>query len=194
MENSWTIEQTKRLFTLAKQSINSGKGLATVFSTMASETNRSCNSVRNYYYSQLKMFELVPQIANDLGISVVKGGRGEFELFTQDEINDLIKRVLIGKANGKSVRKVILELADFNPKKALRLQNKYRSMIAHHKQQVMSVMRLLANENAPYYNPYLKRVTVGEPTSSFEKLTDYVSALTEEEAGEFLSVLKKLFA
>lgn len=194
MDNNWTIEQTKQLFALAKQATDENRGLVWAFSQMAQTCGRSSNSVRNYYYSQLKMFELVPQIAKDLGITPTKGGRGEFELFSDDEINELLKTILVGKADGTSVRSVIASMCGGDAKKALRLQNKYRSMTAHHRDRVTAVMRELAAEGKQYYNPYLKRVETGEPTGNYEKLSDYISALSEEEAGEFLSLMKKLFA
>ena len=130
MENNWTIEQTKTLFALANEAKSRGRGLVWAFSSMSEKTGRSVNSVRNYYYSQLKMFELVPRLAADLGVSVPEAARERFELFDASEIDELLEKVLVGKAQGVSVRKVIAGLAGGDAKKALRLQNKYRSMIA----------------------------------------------------------------
>lgn len=72
MENNWTIEQTKELFALAKTAYSQGKGLKVAFTQMSEKSGKSINSVRNYYYSQLKMFELVPSLAQNIGIETVR--------------------------------------------------------------------------------------------------------------------------
>ncbi len=195
MENNWTIEQTKSLFSLAREAKEKDRGLVWAFSTMSEKTGRSINSVRNYYYSQLKMFELVPSLAADLGIELVDSARERFELFDQNEIDELLERVLAGKANGVSVRRVIADMSNGDAKKALRLQNKYRSMILHHREKVTEVMRRIGARGGNYYNPYIKETVVaGSETDNYKKLNDYISSLDEAEVGEFLSIMKKFFA
>lgn len=195
MENNWTIAQTKTLFSLAREAKEKGRGLSYAFAAMSEKTGRSLNSVRNYYYSQLKMFELVPSLATDLGIQLLDTPRERFELFGADEIDELLTKVLVGKANGVSVRKTIAAMAHNDPKKALRLQNKYRSLVLHHRDKVTDVMHRLAAEEKSYYNPYRKEVVLpGEDTDNYKKLNDYVSSLDESEVGEFLSIMKKFFA
>ena len=66
--NTWTIEQTKALFNRCAAARKAGKSLSAAFEETAKLTDRSVNSVRNYYYSQAKTFELVPDIAEKLGI------------------------------------------------------------------------------------------------------------------------------
>lgn len=191
MENNWTINQTKELFVLVNKAIESGKGLKSAFAQMAESSSRSVNSVRNYYYSQLKMFELVPSLASDLGITVVKCSREQFELFSQEEIDELIRKILIGKANGVSVRGTIASMSN-SPKQALRLQNKYRSMVAHHKSVVTAIMNDLAAKGIKHFNPYTKQVEDGTTKSGLSKLNEYISKLDESQMGDFLSLLGKL--
>lgn len=195
MGNNWTIEQTKNLFALAREAKERDCGLIWAFSQVSEKTGRSVNSVRNYYYSQLKMFELVPRLAADLGIELVDSSRERFELFDADEINELLEKVLLGKARGVSVRKVIAEMSGGDAKKALRLQNKYRSMVLHHRDKVTEVMRSIGASGRNYYNPYLKETVIaGSETDNYKKLNDYISSLDEAEVGEFLSIMKKFFA
>lgn len=195
MENNWTIEQTKTLFALAKEARENGRGLIWAFSKVSESTGRSVNSVRNYYYSQLKMFELVPSLAKDLGIELVDSSRERFELFEADEIDELLENVLLGKARGVSVRQVIADMSGGDGKKALRLQNKYRSMILHHREKVNEVMRRIGASGKDYYNPYLKEtVAAGSETDNYKKLNDYIASLDEAEVGEFLQIMKKFFA
>ena len=195
MENNWTIEQTKMLFSLAREAKEKERGLVWAFSAMSDKTGRSVNSVRNYYYSQLKMFELVPSLAKDLGIELVDSSRERFELFEADEIDELLENVLSGKARGVSVRQVIADMSGGDGKKALRLQNKYRSMILHHREKVNEVMRRIGASGKDYYNPYLKEtVAAGSETDNYKKLNDYIASLDEAEVGEFLQIMKKFFA
>ncbi len=195
MENNWTIEQTKKLFSLAREAKEKERGLVWAFSAMSEKTGRSVNSVRNYYYSQLKMFELVPNLAKDLGIELVDSSRERFELFEANEIDELLEKVLSGKARGVSVRKVIADMSNGDGKKALRLQNKYRSMILHHREKVNEVMRKIGASGKDYYNPYLKEtVSAGSETDNYKKLNDYIASLDEAEVGEFLQIMKKFFA
>ena len=194
MENNWTIEQTKTLFSLAREAKEKERGLVWAFSAMSDKTGRSVNSVRNYYYSQLKMFELVPSLAKDLGIELVDSSRERFELFEADEIDELLENVLSGKARGVSVRQVIADMSGGDGKKALRLQNKYRSMILHHREKVNEVMRRIGASGKDYYNPYLKEtVAAGSETDNYKKLNDYIASL-DAEVGEFLQIMKKFFA
>lgn len=195
MDNNWTITQTKTLFAQCRAAKEKGRGLSEAFAAVAAQTGRSINSVRNYYYSQLKMFELVPSLAGDLGIVLTAKDRERFTLFTEAEIDALLREVLVGKANGVSVRKTILRLSDGNGKTALRLQNKYRSLVLHHRDKVTQIMRTLSESGTPYYNPYLReRVLPGEENDNYKKLNEYISSLDETEVGEFLSLMRKFFA
>lgn len=190
MENNWTINQTKELFALVNEVSLCGKGLRTAFEEMASRCGRSVNSVRNYYYSQLKMFELVPTLAADLGVTVVKSTREQFELFKEEEIDELMRKILIGKGKGVSVRATIASITN-TPKEALRLQNKYRSMVAHHKGKVTAIMNELSKEGINYFNPYTKQVSDGK-NNGLNKLNEYIGKLDENEVGNFLNLLRKL--
>ena len=195
MDNNWTIDQTRTLFNLVREAREQNCGLVKAFTEVSEKTGRSVNSVRNYYYSQLKMFELVPSLASDLGITLVDSVRERFELFSGEEIDELIRRVLVGKGSGKSVRKLIAEMAGNDSKKALRLQNKYRSMIIHHRDKVTEIMRSISESGENYYNPYTKEiVAAGSETDNYGKLQKYVASLDESEIGEFLTIMKKLFA
>lgn len=178
---------------MVAEAAKSGKGLVWAFDRMAAQCGRSSNSVRNYYYSQLKMFQLLPALAKDLQINLPEVKRDNFELFTQQEIRGLVENILIGKAEGKSVRAVIASLSGGDSKKALRLQNKYRSMLTHHRAYVEDVMSSLKSRGIAYYDPYRKAVgSVGEAEDNIAKLTDYISKLDEQEAGSFLKLIKKL--
>ena len=194
MQSNWTIDQTKKLFSLVYEANEQQKGLMWAFSRAAVDTGRSVNSVRNYYYAQLKMFELVPKLADDLGIRIVNSNREQFELFNGSEIENLVKSILKAKAEGVSVRATITRLSKGDAKLALRLQNKYRAMIKHHRHKVGVMMQEMTKAGEVYFNPYSKKVVSEDNPDNHKKLADYVSGLDEREVENVLNVLQKLFA
>ncbi len=190
MDGKWSIEEAKRLFSLVEKASESGQSLATAFAVIAGESGRSVNSVRNYYYSQLRVFEMMPSVAKQLGIRVISARRASFTLFSKEEIDLLLERVLIGKANGRSVRSVIAELSGGDKKKALRLQNKYRSTVACHRDRVKLVTSRLAANKTPYYDPYLKKTIVGgAPDDNLARLAEYIGSLDSDRMVDVVKLL-----
>lgn len=189
--NNWTIDETKRLFNLCYSAAGRGSGLSEAFRQMAEETGHSVNSVRNYYYSQLKMFSLVPDVASDLGIKLVNSRREQFVTFDESEIKSLVRTVLTEKAKGNSVRKTIYDLSDGDAKLALRLQNKYRSTLVHHKSLVRDIMSELESSGTPYFDPYEKKLS-SDKSDNLSKLAEYVKTLDDGDVGRFLNLISKL--
>lgn len=190
MDNKWSIDETKRLFDLAARAADSGKGLSSAFGEMARASGKSVNSVRNYYYSQLRLFEMLPEFTDKLGIRTVAMRREKFNMFTGEEIDALIETVLVGKAQGKSVRAIIAETAKGDKKLALRLQNKYRSTVACHRDRVQAVEDRLAERGADYFDPYSKRVVRGgKPEDNVSRLAEYISRLSGAEVADAVKML-----
>ncbi|MDR0426062.1 MAG: hypothetical protein LBH24_02710 [Clostridiales bacterium] len=190
MGTNWSINETKQLFNLVYEASESGKGLNRAFIKMAQLCGKSVNSIRNYYYSQLKLFELMPSFAKELGIKVVGAKRESFAVFERAEIDELVRSVLIGKAKGRSVRAVIADLSKGDKKLALRLQNKYRSMVSHHRDRLDKLMTTLGEAGQPYYDPYLKRVMTGrEEDDNVKKLAEYIASLDNDQMAD---VVKRL--
>lgn len=185
--NSWSIEQTRELFALCADARKKGKSLSQAFAAVSKKTGRSVNSVRNYYYAQSKTFELVPDVAAKLGIATAKVKRAAFVPFEDGEVRELVERALIGKAHGRSVRATIAELAGGDAKKALRLQNKYRSVLRSHRDTVESIMSDLTARGVEFRDPYQKA-----GVDNFARLTEYIAALDEKKVGKFLAIMEKL--
>ncbi len=184
---NWTIEQTVELFDLCAKARKRGESLSGAFKHMAEKTSRSLNSVRNYYYGQAKTFDLVPEVAQKLGIKKADVERERFVPFTDAEVRKLVETVLIAKAHGKSVRRAIFEMADGDGKTALRYQNKYRSVLRSHRSLVEQIMADLASRGIAYRDPYGKT-----ESDNFARLTQYLAALDENRVGKFLSLIEKL--
>lgn len=186
--NNWTINETRALFDLCDRAKTDGTSLTAVFKIMAERTGRSVNSVRNYYYSQSKTFELAPEVAQKLGIKPSGVRRDAFVPFEQCEIEGLLRVVLAAKGSGKSVRSAISELAGGDPKLALRYQNKYRSLLRTHRGTVERVMAELDRKGIKRYDPYKRE----RGADNFARLAEYLSSLDEERVGKFISMIEKL--
>ena len=156
MEN-WTVEEMKRLFSLAEQTRREGKGLKAAFEVCARETGRRPNSIRNYYYAQSKALSLLPEYSKKLGIKRVNGVKAEFELFKEDELMKLIREILVRQASGESVRAITISMSGGDKSRMLRLQNKYRSVIFNKKPYVDALMRDMRREGLTFFNPYSTR-------------------------------------
>ena len=89
MDNKWSIDETKQLFDLAFKAYESGKGLSAAFGEMSRHSGKSVNSIRNYYYSQLRLFEMLPEFTDKLGIRTVAMRREKFNVFSPEEIDAL---------------------------------------------------------------------------------------------------------
>ena len=190
MDNKWSIDETKQLFDLAFEAYESGKGLSAAFGEMSRHSGKSVNSIRNYYYSQLRLFEMMPEFTDKLGIRTVAMRREKFNVFSPEEIDALVETVLVGKAAGKSVRAIIAETAKGDKKLALRLQNKYRSTVSCHRDKVKAVEDKLAAKGVAYFDPYSKRVVTGDkPDDNVSRLADYISRLSGSEVADVVKML-----
>ena len=122
---------------------------------------------------------MLPEIARSLGIETSQPIKKDFVPFTQAEADDLVATVLTEKARGKSVRAVIARLSQGDPKAALRLQNKYRSLVSAHPDRVRKIISRLRSDGLTYFDPYLKRVVTpdSDDSSNLAVIADLISAL-----------------
>jgi len=145
----WNESEQSILWDEVRQSNAQGRPLRAAFENTAKRTGRKANSIRNYYYASIKE----------------QGVPGEFALrravpftpFTQQEADDLIRRVLQAQGSGRSVRACVIEMAGGDKSQALRLQNKYRSLIKSHSGQVLAIARELKEAGLPSIDPYQKQ-------------------------------------
>ena len=147
MENIWSLNNIRRLFSLAKAAEESGDSLSKVFTLLASELNCSVGSVRNYYYSQAKLFKMMPALAAEMGIEQAITRARPFVTFDPEEAEAILVNALINKAKGKSVRATITEMAGGDKKIALRYQNKYRNMLKKQPERIEETAKNMGLEN-----------------------------------------------
>lgn len=124
--NGYTEEEATGLIEYIYTGKNAGKTLSYLFETYGKEHSRAKGSVRNYYYSLLKLKddERVNRLleGKDLQAGVIRP-------FTEEETDEMLKRIFAEKRKGYSVRRAIMNVANGDGRLMLRMQNKYRNLL-----------------------------------------------------------------
>ncbi len=136
--SGWSAEETEKLWNEIRQAADTGIPLRGVFERMGRELGRKPNSIRNYYYMQLRE----------------RGGESfkraaPFQVFTQEEIDSLLRAVLIARGRGQSVRACVSELAGGDHSLMLRYQNKYRAVLRKRPEWIAAIAEDLRAQGYP---------------------------------------------
>ena len=131
----WREDEIDRLWDGIRQANASGEPLRTVFEEMGKSLGRKPNSVRNFYYMQLRRRD---------GADVRRAA--PFETFTEDEVRALVRDVLVARSRGQSVRSAVMALSQGDRARMLRYQNKYRSVLKKRPELVSDVVEELRQE------------------------------------------------
>ncbi len=132
---------------------NEYKGLSTAFNEYAKISGRAKGSVRNYYYKTVNECKNNEKLRIKLGVST-NMFPSFIKEFQDSESKDLLKIVLKGIGEGKSVRSTILKLSNNDSKLALRYQNKYRNLLKNQKDLVLEVASKIKGLDGETVNPY----------------------------------------
>jgi hypothetical protein len=114
----WRNEESDTLFSAVREASRQGTPLRSVFEQVASSLGRKPNSIRNYYYAQLRQ-------RPETGLNRA----APFQTFTDEEVRELLRTVLISRGQGISVRACVMRMAGGDRGLMLRYQNKYRSIL-----------------------------------------------------------------
>ena len=169
--NGYTEEEATGLIEYIYTGKNAGKTLSYLFETYGRAHNRAKGSVRNYYYAFLKRRgdERVRRILEGKDLRA-----GEIRSFTEEETDDMLRKVLTEKSKGMSVRKAIRNLSEGDEKLMLRMQNKYRNLV---KKQPERVQRVAREAGLPEEKTFLQRRLEREIDALYERIA---SDLKEE--------------
>lgn len=112
--------------------------LKEVFKVFSIKWNMNENSVRNFYYLQLKKIQ---SDSDYLKKCQIQGeiDKQELNYFNDDEKEWLIKNILDGLVSGYSVRGICTKLANNNVNLMIRYQNKYRSILKTDKEYLKQI-------------------------------------------------------
>ncbi len=142
MRGGWRAEEVDHLWQQVHVANDQGEPLRTVFERVGMELGRKPNSIRNFYYAQLKERQ-APELQRAL----------PFATFSEDEVRQLLRSVLAERAKGLSVRACVHQLAGGDKTLMLRYQNKYRSTIKSRPSLVREVIGDMEAAGEPYINP-----------------------------------------
>lgn len=137
----WSDLETSMLWETADEAHLQGLPLKAVFEQIAEKTGRRPNSIRNYYYAQVR---------RKAGAENVNT---RFVPFTEDEVEWLIRQVLIGKSEGMSVRACLQKLSGGDHSLTLRYQNKYRAILKNRPDYVKKIVDQLNGEGIECTQP-----------------------------------------
>lgn len=140
--NGWSEEETQMLWQEIRAAAENGAPLRGVFERMGQALGRKPNSVRNYYYMQLR----------GQGDASIRRA-APFETFTEEQVHALLRTVLQAKGQGQSVRACVTAMAAGDRARMLRYQNKYRAILRKHPEMIDRVCKELEQEKLPWANP-----------------------------------------
>ena len=158
--SGWSEAEDQLLWETAEEAQQQGLPLKAVFERIAEQTGRRPNSIRNYYYAQVREHGDARQHP------------ARFVPFTQQEVDWLMEQVLIARAAGQSVRSCLQKLSGGDHSLMLRYQNKYRAVIKSRPEYVHDLVDRLNEQgvacDAPRVN-HRTRADVGQSCARLEE-------------------------
>lgn len=133
----WENEEVRNLFEEVERTKKQNRSLKFAFIAHGERYKRKPNSVRNYYYHEVDNLKNDKNRLKELKIDLTKHEKNEIKYFSQEEENELMKKIDSRVKKGISVRKACLELSNGDIELMLRFQNKYRNFISKEKQKVV---------------------------------------------------------
>lgn len=154
----WSESENKLLWETADEAQQQGLPLKAVFEQIARQTGRRPNSIRNYYYAQVR--------EHDNG----QERPARFVPFTQQEVDWLMEQVLVARAAGQSVRSCLQRLSGGDHSLMLRYQNKYRAVIKSRPEYVRDMVERLNEQGVACDTPQVNHRARADLAESGEAL------------------------
>ena len=158
--SGWSDAENQLLWETADEAQQQGLPLKAVFERIAEQTGRRPNSIRNYYYAQVREHGDAQQHP------------ARFVPFTQQEVDWLMEQVLVARAAGQSVRSCLQKLSGGDHSLMLRYQNKYRSVIKSRPEYVQSVVEKLNEQGVCCDTPRVNHRTRADVSQSCARLEE----------------------
>lgn len=183
MQSKWSNIEVKKLFQTVEKYKNENKSLLDAFKEFAKKSNRKPNSVRNYYYLEIRELSQNIERQKKLGIDLSNHKVNFSDKFSEEETKNLIKEILRQKCMGVSVRKSCLNLADGDLSKMVRFQNKFRNISATNRklyEQCLSELKIEGlgikseKRNVVYMKPQERKLSDEDVNSLFLGLINLV--------------------
>ncbi len=156
--SGWSESENKLLWETADEAQQQGLPLKAVFEQIARQTGRRPNSIRNYYYAQVRSRE------------DGQAHSARFVPFTQPEVDWLMEQVLIARAEGQSVRACLQKLSGGDHSLMLRYQNKYRAVIKSRPDYVRAIVDRLNSQGVACDTPQVNHRSRSDVHASGEQM------------------------
>lgn len=158
--SGWSEAENQLLWETAEEAQQQGMPLKAVFERIAEQTGRRPNSIRNYYYAQVR----------EHGDDAQRPAR--FVPFTQQEVDWLMEQVLVARAAGQSVRACLQKLSGGDHSLMLRYQNKYRAVIKSRPEYVRELVERLNEQGVMCDTPTVSHRTRANLNQSCAQLEE----------------------
>lgn len=175
----WSESENKLLWETADEAQQQGLPLKAVFEQIAQQTGRRPNSIRNYYYAQVRNREDGQAHA------------ARFVPFTQPEVDWLMEQVLVARAEGQSVRSCLQKLSGGDHSLMLRYQNKYRAVIKSRPDYVRALVEKLNSEGVNCDTPQVNHRTRSDLNASSEQMISEAQRAGDAELARAFDVITK---
>ena len=139
--SGWSEKENQMLWETADEAQQQGLPLKAVFERVAEQTGRRPNSIRNYYYAQVRQREDADRHP------------ARFVPFAPEEVDWLMEQVLIARAAGQSVRSCLQKLSGGDHSLMLRYQNKYRAVVKSRPDYVRGIVARLNDQGVACDTP-----------------------------------------
>ena len=175
----WSERENQLLWETADEAQQQGLPLKAVFEQIAQATGRRPNSIRNYYYAQVRNREDGHPHA------------ARFVPFTPEEVDWLMEQVLTARAAGQSVRSCLQKLSGGDHSLMLRYQNKYRAVIKSRPDYVRALVEKLNGEGVMCYAPQVNHRSRSDLNASCVQLVDEAQRSGDAELARACDVITK---
>ena len=175
----WSERENQLLWETADEAQQQGLPLKAVFEQIAQATGRRPNSIRNYYYAQVRNREDGHPHA------------ARFVPFTQEEVDWLMEQVLTARAAGQSVRSCLQKLSGGDHSLMLRYQNKYRAVIKSRPDYVRALVEKLNSEGVMCDAPQVNHRSRSDLSASCAQMVDEARRSGDAELARACDVIAK---
>lgn len=152
--------------------------LSNLFERFGAINGKAKGTVRNLYYALAKKSNLDKEFCqkylNGKPIRISK-----IVEFTKQDEKELIKKIILQKNNGKSVRSIIMDMAKGDAKIALRYQNKYRNAIKNNPELVSEIISEINSEGNVFVQTKKEQKSIVSDVQ-FNKLKNEIDSLVQK--------------
>lgn len=178
--NGWSQTEDELLLSNAATARTNRRPLIAAFRETADMTGRKPNSVRNHYY----------QLAKHDPALLLRPANAVMH-FSEEQLENLMREMLIGISNGESVRGCALRLGGGDMKLMLRYQNKYRSTIQKEKAFVQRIIAQLKEEGHAISDPGSRFTGNAEKYKNILQVLKMISALSKDQISDLLARIEE---